>query len=221
MSTARFNLDTLRATLPFQSAALAITVMAATAALAVAFQLTRGPIAAAQSADINRSLAQVLPEGSDDNDIGTDIVKAQAAGRPVIVHVARKAGAATGVVLELADYGYGGEIDLVMGVDPAGRVTGVRITRHTETPGLGDKIDRSKADWVDDFNGRSLGDPPAARWAVKKDGGDFDQFAGATITPRAVLRAVKAGLELFAAKHDEWLAAIPAPAGKVNGEQHG
>lgn len=205
MSHARFDLDALRDTLPFQSAALAITVMAATAALAVAYQMTSTPIAAAQSADINRSLAQVLPEGSYDNDIGTDVMKVTTPSKPVVVHVARKSGAATGVVLELSESGYGGEIALVMGLDRTGRVTGVRITRHTETPGLGDKIEKSKSDWVDDFAGHSLGNPAAEHWAVKKDGGDFDQFAGATITPRAVLRAVKAGLELFAAQHDQWL----------------
>jgi len=93
----------------------------------------------------------------------------------------------------------------VMGVDRDGRVLGVRVTRHTETPGLGDKIEANRNPWVLSFTGKSLGDPVAARWAVRKDGGDFDQFAGATITPRAVVAAVKQGLERFAAQRDAML----------------
>jgi electron transport complex protein RnfG len=74
----------------------------------------------------------------------------------------------------------------------------VRVLKHSETPGLGDKIEPAKDDGIHAFDGKSLGDPAADKWAVKKDGGVFDQFAGATITPRAVVRAVKGGLELFA-----------------------
>lgn len=101
--------------------------------------------------------------------------------------------------------GYSGEIQVLLGVDPEGRILGVRVIRHTETPGLGDKIELAKSDWVLAFNGRSLGDPPPERWAVKKDGGVFDQFTGATITPRATVKAVKEGLVLFAAHREEIL----------------
>jgi electron transport complex protein RnfG len=84
-----------------------------------------------------------------------------------------------------------------------GRLLGVRVVKHAETPGLGDKIEIAKAKWILDFNGKFLGDPPPEKWAVKKDGGVFDQFAGATITPRAVVKAVKQGLEFFASHREE------------------
>ena len=79
-----------------------------------------------------------------------------------------------------------------------GHLLGVRVIKHAETPGLGDKIEPAKADWIHSFEGKFLGDPPPEKFAVKKDGGVFDQFAGATITPRAVVKAVKGGLEFFA-----------------------
>jgi len=87
----------------------------------------------------------------------------------------------------------------MMAVDAAGRILGVRVLAHKETPGLGDKIEVKKGDWILRFSGLSLGQPPEARWKVKKDGGEFDQFAGATITPRGVVAAVRRGLEFFRA----------------------
>lgn len=84
-----------------------------------------------------------------------------------------------------------------MGVSREGKILGVRILKHTETPGLGDKIEPAKTKWIFSFDGKFLGNPLADLWAVKKDGGVFDQFAGATITPRAVVKAVKGGLVFF------------------------
>jgi electron transport complex protein RnfG len=98
----------------------------------------------------------------------------------------------------VAGNGYAGRIVCMMGVDKDGHVLGVRIIKHKETPGLGDKIEPDKSDWIHAFEGKFLGDPPAEKFAVKKDGGVFDQFAGATITPRGVVKAVKGGLEFFA-----------------------
>ncbi|GGY06965.1 electron transport complex subunit G [Litchfieldella qijiaojingensis] len=102
----------------------------------------------------------------------------------------------------VATGGYNGDIHLLVGVDQDGRVSGVRVTRHQETPGLGDKIERRKSDWITDFNGRSLEDPAPEGWEVTKDGGEFDAFTGATITPRAVVRAVKRSLEYVEAEGD-------------------
>ncbi|MCR8923925.1 electron transport complex subunit RsxG [Dasania sp. GY-MA-18] len=101
--------------------------------------------------------------------------------------------------------GYTGDINLIVGVNVDGSVAGVRVLSHRETPGLGDAIDLKKSDWVLSFNGKSLANTD---WRVKKDGGDFDQFTGATITPRAVTNAVKKALQYFAANQ----AAIFAPA---------
>ncbi|MBL8448209.1 MAG: electron transport complex subunit RsxG [Zoogloeaceae bacterium] len=202
-------LDRLRPSLGFQAGTLAISVAAATLALSVAYTHTKEPIAQALSADTLASLAQVLPQGSYDNDVGADTLAAQRNGKPIVVHLARRGGAVTGVVLELAERGYSGDIGLVVGIQRDGRVSGVRVTRHTETPGLGDKIEKAKTDWVLDFNGKSLADPTPERWGVKKDSGVFDQFAGATITPRAVVKGVKGALDLYATHRDLWLASPP------------
>ena len=94
---------------------------------------------------------------------------------------------------------------MIMGVDRDGNILGVRVLSHKETPGLGDKIEAAKSDWILNFTGRSLDNLTSAQWAVKKDGGVFDQFAGATITPRAVVGAVRDGLELFAARRTEMI----------------
>jgi electron transport complex protein RnfG len=102
------------------------------------------------------------------------------------------------VVFQTVGRGYAGPIVCIMGVSRDGQLLGVRVLSHKETPGLGDKIEPARSQWIYEFEGKSLGSPAADKWAVKKDGGVFDQFAGATITPRGVVRAVKGGLELFA-----------------------
>jgi len=86
--------------------------------------------------------------------------------------------------------GYNGEIGLLVGIDQRQRITGVRVTQHQETPGLGDDIERQRSDWITEFNGLSLNSLPPSGWAVRKDGGHFDAFTGATITPRAVVNAI-------------------------------
>ena len=105
----------------------------------------------------------------------------------------------------IAPDGYSGAIHLLVGIDGQGRISGVRVTRHQETPGLGDKIERRKSDWITGFKSKSLDDPPAQRWGVAKNGGAFDAFTGATITPRAVIGAIKRSLEYFAAHRDKLL----------------
>jgi electron transport complex protein RnfG len=94
---------------------------------------------------------------------------------------------------------------VLVGIDRTGMLLGARVLKHNETPGLGDKIDLAKSPWILSFDGLSLATLPAAQWAVKKDGGVFDQMAGATITPRAVVKAVKEGLDFFAAHRAEIL----------------
>ncbi len=93
----------------------------------------------------------------------------------------------------------------MLGMDAQGKILGVRVLAHKETPGLGDKIDVKKTDWILRFTDLSLGNPPVEKWKVKKDGGQFDQFAGATITPRGVVRAIKEGLEFFDAHKAQML----------------
>jgi electron transport complex protein RnfG len=208
------SLAALRDKLAYQAVLLGGVALAASAALALANMHTRDPIARAQARDLELSLVQVLPAGSYDNDLLQDTVAVAGDEGAVTVYRARKAGTLNAVIYRMRGQGYAGPIELVMGVDRDGRVLGVRVTRHSETPGLGDKIDAAKTDWVLGFDGKSLGHPDTAHWAVKKDGGDFDQFAGATITPRAVVKTVRRGLEFFAAHRAAMLDGSPAVAAK-------
>jgi Na+-translocating ferredoxin:NAD+ oxidoreductase subunit G len=105
--------------------------------------------------------------------------------------------------------GYNGTIRLWLAVNLQGEILGVRVYAHGETPGLGDKIDLQVANWVLDFNGKSLVNTAITDWAVKRDGGKFDQFSGATITPRAVVAAVHAGLTQFHQHQQQWLEETP------------
>ncbi|MDP2794124.1 MAG: electron transport complex subunit RsxG [Sulfurisoma sp.] len=196
----------VRDRLSYQGVSLGIFALLASAALGLANESTRDAIAAAEARDLAASLAQVLPAGSADNDLLKDTTEiVGAGGTATTVYRARKGGIATGAVFRVSERGYAGDIIVLMGVDTRGRLLGARVVKHAETPGLGDKIEAAKTKWILDFAGKSLGDPPAGKWGVKKDGGAFDQFAGATITPRAVVKAVKGGLEFFAAHRDEIL----------------
>jgi electron transport complex protein RnfG len=117
--------------------------------------------------------------------------------------------------------GYSGDIELIVGVNADGSIAGVRVLSHKETPGLGDKVDLRKSDWILGFNGRSLNNPELAGWAVRKDKGVFDQFTGATITPRAVVAATLRALQ-FADAHSKTLFARPGDAkdaGPVTGPE--
>jgi electron transport complex protein RnfG len=105
--------------------------------------------------------------------------------------------------------GYTGDIDLIVGINRDGSVAGVRVLSHRETPGLGDQVDYQKSQWVDGFANKSLGNPTESRWTVKKDGGVFDQFTGATITPRAVSHSVYRALKYFEANRQTLLDLAP------------
>ncbi len=208
-SARRQRLDTLW----YQTVSLGVVTLTAGAALALAHTATGPAIAAAEARDVAASLAQVLPENFHDNDLLADTTTVPGPdGRPLTVHRARQGEAVVAVIYQMSGKGYAGPIRLVMGVDRAGVVTGVRVTGHGETPGLGDKIEVARHPWVLTFAGKSLDDPLPARWGVKKDGGEFDQFAGATITPRAVVAAVKQGLELYTAQRRAMLGDGEAPA---------
>lgn len=160
--------------------------------------LAADDIAARSAEDRLNSLSQVLPaETHDNNPLDDTLVQQDAEGRAVTVYRGTRGGAVTGVAYEIRGTGYAGEIRLMMGVDAEGRILGVRVLAHKETPGLGDKIEVKKGNWILEFTGLSLGNPPAEQWKVRKDGGRFDQFAGATITPRGVVAAVRRGLDFY------------------------
>ncbi|WP_166264931.1 electron transport complex subunit RsxG [Marinobacter caseinilyticus] len=149
------------------------------------------------------ALFDIIPERQHDNDLLSDTVTLPPSpllGTGDIGHgwVARQNDQPVGVILPvMAPDGYSGNIRLLVGIGHDTQVLGVRVTSHRETPGLGDKIELRKSSWVRTFDGRSLGDPAPEQWTVAKNGGAFDQFTGATITPRAVVKAVKKALIYF------------------------
>ena len=198
------NFEKLRKQLYYQVVLLGGVTLVTTAALALADKATSADIAAAQARDMQQSLVQVLP-GKYDNDLLKDTLVLNGPNGEVTVYRARRAGRVEAVVFKVSGNGYAGPIDCMMGIDRNGHITGVRVIKHKETPGLGDKIEPAKSRWIYAFDDKSLGDPPAEKWAVKKDGGVFDQFAGATITPRGVVKAVKGGMEFFDKQKDKLL----------------
>jgi electron transport complex protein RnfG len=198
------NFEKLRKQLYYQVVLLGGVTLVTTAALALADKATSADIAAAQARDMQQSLVQVLP-GKYDNDLLKDTLVLNGPNGEVTVYRARRAGRVEAVVFKVSGNGYAGPIDCMMGIDRNGHITGVRVIKHKETPGLGDKIEPAKSRWIYAFDDKSLGDPPVEKWAVKKDGGVFDQFAGATITPRGVVKAVKGGMEFFDKQKDKLL----------------
>lgn len=177
--------------------------------LVVGYQQTREAIAQRLEEDTRASLAQVIPATLHDNEMLKDVVLISPTEDETTVRVyqARRDGAVTGVAFQVVEQGYAGPIQLIIGVDRNGKILGVRVIAHTETPGLGDKIEEAKSDWILRFTGLSKDDPGTEGWKVKKDGGHFDQFSGATITPRAVVKGVKKGLDFFHAHRAEMIGA--------------
>ncbi len=176
---------------------LCLFAVVGTSFVAVTEYNTRQAIAENERRVLLRNLHALLPAEKLDNDIVSDTRLIMAS--PLLgtvdkspVYRARLRGEPVAVVFNsIAPNGYSGKIHLLVGVYFDGRVAGVRAIKHAETPGLGDAIEVQKSPWVLDFDGKSLDNPVCARWSVERDGGNFDQFTGATITPRAVVQAVK------------------------------
>ncbi len=172
-------------------------------------RLTQARIDHNQKQATLHKLAEVLPPALYDNDVFSDAITLvgwprQRAAKTTKVFRATKNGRPVAMVMDTyAPQGYNGDIGLLIAIHNDGRVLGVRVTRHRETPGLGDRIQRSKSAWITGFRGQSLNRPRPAHWAVKKDGGVFDQLTGATITPRAVVAAVKHALWFAKTNRDD------------------
>ncbi|MBE5314643.1 MAG: electron transport complex subunit RsxG [Xanthomonadales bacterium] len=187
---------------------LGACALIAIGALTVVERLTRERIEEARAAAERAALAAVLPPARYNNDPLQDSVLVRAPqwlGRdtPVRIWRGRLGEAPSALAMETtAPEGYSGAIELLLGVDTAGTVIAARVTRHAETPGLGDPIERERSDWIEGFNGRGLADTPQQRWTVRREGGDFDSFSGATITPRAVARGLGRTLA-FLQRHGE------------------
>ncbi|WP_372759018.1 electron transport complex subunit RsxG, partial [Litorivivens sp.] len=148
-----------------------------------------------------KALLQIIPAERHDNSmldttLVTDDESLLGLRESKAIYLATRNGKFIGAIIPATSReGYTGDIDLIVGVNRNGSIAGVRVLSHRETPGLGDAVERKKSDWVDGFLGKSLADPEPAQWRVKKDGGVFDQFTGATITPRAVTSAVHKALQ--------------------------
>lgn len=177
-------------------AVLTIFTALATGLTASVYFLTKERIEHQSFSQRQKIFDQVVPANLYDNDIQSEcyIVTDIRLGNnhPHNLYLGRKQGKATVIVIESsAPDGYSGSIQMLVGADLHGNIHGVRITEHHETPGLGDKIDARISDWITHFTGKTVESAQDKRWAVQKDGGEFDQFTGATITPRAVVKAVK------------------------------
>ncbi len=202
---------------PWRSAlALGLVVVLGTALLAVVHDLTRERIADQEQRAVLQQLQQIVPAGDYDNDLHLDVYQFRddahfPQGQLVTAYRARLNGEPVAVILRFAAMdGYNGRINLLAGIDNQGQVTGVRVTSHKETPGLGDGIEIERGNWIRSFDGKSLQQPALPQWAVRRDGGVFDQMTGATITPRAVVKAVRRALEYFEAHRKELFATPPA-----------
>lgn len=193
-----------------------------TALVAITHDQTAERIAANERATLLRRLNELAPAQGYDNELLADTTTIQSpalgSALPQTVYRARQGSQPVAAFTTIvAPNGYGGPMRLLLGVKPDGTLTGVRVISHQETPGLGDAIEADRSDWILGFADRSLGDPPRSRWAVRKDGGDFDQFTGATITPRAVVAAVVRFLEYFQQHREAFFADQRGPQ-KVDGD---
>ena len=185
------------------AALLGLFALVGTGLVALVFDTTKEPIAESERAYMLRSLNAVINKDLYDNDIFTDYIEVVSndflgTDKPIPVFRARKNDQPVAVAITpIARQGYVGPIKLLVGIDVNGTVIGVRVLSHRETPGLGDAIEDKRSDWILGFDGRSLSNPESKNWRVRRDGGVFDQFTGATVTPRAVVRAVHDALKFY------------------------
>jgi len=195
-----------------------------TALLALTYNLTRDTIVRSEENEKLKLVKQIVPAAVYDNDIMKDTVQIAAdelLGNeyPTIAYRGRlKNTPSIAVIQAAAPDGYGGRINLIIAIHRDGRIGGVRVISHNETPGLGDYIDIAKNKWIGVFNDTSLDNRKDGDWKVKKDGGTFDYLAGATVTPRAMVKAVHKALQYYALHRDELFAKV-APAASSGKEK--
>jgi len=198
---------------------LSIFALITTGLVTVTQILTKDQIALQEKKQLLKVLEQVLPKDKYDNELYLDcaIIEASFLGskKPHKIYRAKKNNLPVALLIEsTAPDGYSGNIEILSAVYLDGTVAGVRVLKHKETPGLGDKIEIEKSQWITTFENVQLKSEQDTRWAVKKDGGMFDQFTGATITPRAVISAVKRS-SLYAQNETKMLFDSPNKCTKV------
>jgi electron transport complex protein RnfG len=182
---------------------LVVFAIVFTSLMTFVYQVTKTPIENSEAAARMSLFAQIIPDALHNNDVLKDVVQIApndllGNSRPTIANIAKIDGKPTAVILEaVAHDGYSGDIKLLIAINADGTISGVRVLTHKETPGLGDYIDIAKGKWIKLFDGESLNSTSESDWKVKKDGGKFDYMVGATITPRAVVKAVAKALTYF------------------------
>ena len=187
---------------------LGLFAIIGTALVSTTYTFTADRIAENHRNALLKSLYELITPEQHDNDLFTDTVEVVeptllGTKNPVTIYRARKAGKPVAAIINsIAPDGYSGNIHLLVAIYDNGSLAGVRVVAHKETPGLGDAIELPRSDWILGFNQRSLNNPEAKSWAVKRDGGVFDQFTGATITPRAIVKAVYNSLIYFKANKE-------------------
>ena len=214
----------LRQSITRNSWLLAMFAVCTTLLIAGTYLSTRDRIAEQKRMAEEKALLEIVPRERHDNSMLDDVIEVgpEAVGLGLAdirrIFLARKGEAVVAAIIPVtAPDGYSGDIELIVGINADGSIAGVRALSHKETPGLGDKVDLRKSDWILGFNGRSLQNPELAGWAVRRDKGEFDQFTGATITPRAVVAATLRALQ-YAEAHSEELFA-PRADTPATGEQ--
>lgn len=207
------------------SSGLILAVLAAicTALVAITYHLTAPRIAENEKAELERSLKPTLSDVFYDNDLSESTLivppphELPGKEAAIVYRVYSKDKPVAAVFVVTAREGFAGPIKLLIGIEYSGEVTGVRVLEHKETPGLGDLIEASKSDWIEQFETTSLESPPRERWAIRRDGGEFDQLTGASITARAVVIAVKETL-LYFESHRDSIFEAPGLEEKASGQ---
>ena len=202
---------------------LALIAVVGAGLLAGTKRITEPVIDANLRADRLAQLHELIPDGRYDNRLLRDTIRVRdpaylGTTEPVTVYRARSADEPVALAFRtVAPDGYNGRIELLVAIWVDGELAGVRAITHAETPGLGDQISRAKSDWITQFKGHRMGEPPFEQWKVRKDNGVFDQITGATITSRAVVKAVRRALRFYELRGPDKLFAQGGPVA-VKGE---
>jgi electron transport complex protein RnfG len=206
----------------FNSIVLALFALVTSLILATTNELTYERIEQSEREAAQRALLEIIPLERHDNDMLMDVQPVPEQYWATLglkkggsIHIARDQGQPVAAIIPaVTPDGYSGAISMIIGINFNGSIAGVRVVEHRETPGLGDKVDLKKSDWILSFNGKSLVNPQADGWKVKKEGGEYDAFTGATITPRAVINQVLKTLQYFEDDRERLLAIAAANAAR-------
>jgi electron transport complex protein RnfG len=196
---------------------LIVGLLGVVAVVAALTHLTRDRVARNERQWLITRLDALIPPTTRDNDLYADRIAIRnrdllGTDAPILVYRARLQGEPVGVILApIAPDGYGGAIELLVAVNYDGTVLGVQVLAHRETPGIGDGFEPRRSSWLQSFINRSLNNPEPTRWTIRKDGGEFDQFTGASVTPRAIVKAVRRTLEYYKANRERLFDAAAQP----------